>query len=562
MDLTWDKSQSRYNNFSIVEEDSETAVITEEISKERYKGNEEIRFVQVMEDVTHIDSEAFEACTSLETIQLPNSFKYIGKSVFKGCSSLQEIVLPEKLKDIQDELFADCISLQKVKLGPAVKYIRNSAFENCISLKAIEIPESVEKIQDSAFKNCRVLKAVTLNPGEGTLCLEKSLFEGCVALEEVKIGMGVNIQAIKERTFYKCSNLKDITIPCNSVSIIESEAFFGCTSLRIKKFQDGVTDICDNAFSGCESIEHVHLPHSTRRIGRGAFQNCKSIRSITFLNPDIEIEEKAFAGCISLETIKGLPTDENAVQGFIDRNVFFGCVALETPLKNEIHLAAEGKCWSSGYFPKDSHLWIKKKLDEKNRSRSIDDATFRKDYNGDTAFHCAVRGGAPQEYLNLLASGTDVNGRTHLDHFAETYANVEPDKLKEDELNFLKDMNSKLIYATKIGQGKYYINTFMQLLSSELFDPRSVPEFIEKLNKHFENRLFAVILILEITLPLLLIASYTFVTDMYYKGHFDSMKTSLMWVSFIYISIGYLIVREFLQFREGFTAYFTDFWNW
>lgn len=554
----------------------ETLVVKEDVEERKYKRNEAIRHVKIMEGVKHIQLSAFKGCISVKSVELPDSLSFFGASVFKGCTSLQSIDFPENVTCLSPELLSGCISLKEVTLSSRTKYIYDSAFENCSSLEKVEIPKTVVDIHDAVFKNCSSLKEVIIP--ENVSSFYSSVFEGCTSLKKVVFQTETRIDSINDRTFYQCSSLKECVLP-PSVSSIGQESFFECTSLTVLNIHEGVTEIGECAFSGCTLIEYICIPHSVSKIGARAFRSCKSLRSVTLLNPKIKIGKKAFAYCDALETVKGLSNVDTDIKSYISEKVFFGCESLETPLNNEIHIAAEGKCWPGYYYPLDSHKWIKHQIDDLNKKLSDkeDDATFITDYNGHTAFQCAVRGGAPDEYLIILAQGRDKTGRTHFDRFSEKYASIQADELTDDELAFCIAENSKLIAATPIGEGVRYLGSFEKLLGSSIFDPRTVPEFIEKLNRKFENRRFAFILMLDIIIPIIRAIVYSVLTYHWlHKVHslyilkenetnYVPLHPVWLWyvmVYTIYVTLIYLMFREYLQLKNGATAYITDVWNW
>lgn len=575
LDVSWEKIDSEHNidssrssvgdsTISMIE--LEDLRIVDNVGKNQYKGNDIIRYVEFEERVKVIDDRGFEGCTALEKIAFSSSLNKIGWKAFKGCLALKEIVIPKRVTEIQGELFADCTSLRKVLLSPYTTKIVWKAFENCKNLKDIEIPETVKDIGSSAFKNCESLKSIAIP--RNTLKFTSSIFEGCSSLETVNFNENTNIKTIHERSFYQCSALKKIKLP-SSITTIYKEAFYACTSITSISLHEGVTYIYDGAFAGCASLEKICIPSTTIKIGIGAFAGCTSLRKIILMNPNTVLAREAFAGCESLEVIRGLPSRsstvsiEKRIQRMLDQKVFVGCRALRTPLGNEIHLAAENKCWPGNKYPEGSHLWLKHKLDKLNKTReSKDDITFVKDYNGDTAFQCAVRGGAPNSYLELLSKGFDEKGKTHLDHFAEKYARKNAEDFTDEELTKLKDEISKLILSTKIGEGANYLRSFEELLSSPVFDPRTVPEFIEELNKRFETRAFSFIILLEIIFPILRIVAFSQISDVYFNEAGEKENANIIWFVLIYISIIYLIIRELLQIQQNFLLYLSDRWNY
>lgn len=533
----------------------------EDIKVRKYKGNDTLQVVKVGQGVKEIGLAAFEGCTSLEKITFSDSVEKIGSWAFNECTSLKEIIFPEKLTEIQKKVLHSCSSLTKVTLMSSTTSIKTYAFCNCTSLPDIILPESIKEIDKSAFANCKSLKKIKLPTN--LKCLGGSVFKGCISLENVTFNNGIKIENISSRAFYQCYALKEITLP-PSITEIKDEAFYECRSLSSIKIHEGTTMIGDYAFSGCTSIESIRIPRSVNKIGNGAFQKCTSLRSVTILNPDVQIGENAFYGCNSLEIVKGLLSSDDAIKGYMKRKVFKGCRSLETALGNDIHLVAEGKCWPDNNFPEGTDEWLERRLKKENISKRDDDATFIKDYNGDTAFQCAVRGGAPEEFLEILTKGFDKSGKTHLDHFADEYAKKNrEEEFADGELTSRREENSKLIAVTPIGEGDHYLDSFEELLSSPFFDPRTVPEFIEKLNEKFQKRRYVFILMLDIISPLLRAFAMSSISGVYFDEDNDKKERGhIAWFVVAYLSILYLTFREVLQAKNSFLRWVTDPWSW
>jgi len=75
-----------------------------------------------------------------------------------------------------------------------------------------------------------------------------------------------------------------VTIP-NSVTLIGSEAFSGCTGLMSVTIPNSVTTIGVGAFYGCTGLTSVTIPNSVTSIGYNTFSGCTSLTSIIALNP-------------------------------------------------------------------------------------------------------------------------------------------------------------------------------------------------------------------------------------------------------------------------------------
>ncbi|MBQ3606465.1 MAG: leucine-rich repeat domain-containing protein [Muribaculaceae bacterium] len=81
-----------------------------------------------------------------------------------------------------------------------------------------------------------------------------------------------------------------------SVTSIGSNAFYGCSSLKVISIPKSVTSIDASAFSGCSGLLSFSIPNSVTRIGASAFKGCSGLMSITIPNSVTSIGDDAFAG--------------------------------------------------------------------------------------------------------------------------------------------------------------------------------------------------------------------------------------------------------------------------
>lgn len=54
----------------------------------------------ILNNVTKIESHAFEGCTGLISIEIPNNVTKIGPSAFSYCHNLTSIVIPDSVTEI------------------------------------------------------------------------------------------------------------------------------------------------------------------------------------------------------------------------------------------------------------------------------------------------------------------------------------------------------------------------------------------------------------------------------------------------------------------------------
>ena len=91
----------------------------------------------------------------------------------------------------------------------------------------------------------------------------------------------------------------------DSITLIGSSAFRGCSSLTSVTIPDSVTTIGNSAFYDCSSLTSVTIPDSVTTIGEDAFYNCSSLTSVTIPDSVTSIGYAAFSGCSSLMEFNG-----------------------------------------------------------------------------------------------------------------------------------------------------------------------------------------------------------------------------------------------------------------
>ena len=117
-----------------------------------------------------------------------------------------------------------------------------------------------------------------------------------------KIKNNSNPLTYAHRLYLDGEEVKDLVIP-NSVTIIESSAFSGCTGLTSITIPNSVTSIERCAFEGCSGLANVTIPNSVTNIGKYAFSGCTNLTSVNIPNSINVIENYAFDRCKKLNAV-------------------------------------------------------------------------------------------------------------------------------------------------------------------------------------------------------------------------------------------------------------------
>ena len=239
-----------------------------------------IQKVKISNDITKIESSAFDSCSSLTSIEIPDGVTYIGSCAFARCKSLTNVKIPNSVEIIGHGAFLRCSSLTSIKMPDGVSCIDSSTFAYCESLTNIEIPESVWWIGYSAFEGCSSLRSIKLP--NGLEDIGYNAFMNCSSLTSIEIPNSVT--NIGDRAFWNCKALKNIKIP-NSVTSIGDSAFYNCSSLTSIELSNSLKGIGARTFNGCGSLKSVAIPNSVKYIHPTAFETCNPKVVIKTKNP-------------------------------------------------------------------------------------------------------------------------------------------------------------------------------------------------------------------------------------------------------------------------------------
>ncbi len=114
------------------------------------------------------------------------------------------------------------------------------------------------------------------------------------------VTMPNSITSIESYAFYWCYELESINLSSN-LTDIGNYAFHSCELISSITFPDSLTKIGTSAFWGCDGLSNVVIPNGT--IGQSAFNSCKGLLYVTVGDGVTSLGELAFSNCSKLETV-------------------------------------------------------------------------------------------------------------------------------------------------------------------------------------------------------------------------------------------------------------------
>ena len=302
------------------------------IGEGAFSGCKKINIIEIPNNVTTIGQYAFSHCENIESITIPKMVTSIDFGTFIGCRFLKDIYIPNSVKSIGEYAFRFCKNITTINIPEGVISIGNRAFEFCDNLVEATIPSSVTNMSEYAFHSSglQYLFIDSANPryssvNNRALCSNDTLLivignddltipEGITTIsrnsfqkvskdfsEISSVTLSESVTSLDSFAFYGCRNLEYINIPQN-VTNIGYAAFKGCINLKTVELPPNIETINIATFQNCSRLESIIIPESVRNIGDYAFENTR-IKSIVIPNSDIHIGDGCFWGCDSLESI-------------------------------------------------------------------------------------------------------------------------------------------------------------------------------------------------------------------------------------------------------------------
>ena len=274
-----------------------------EINDRAFSNCSSLANVTISGAITRIGISAFYN-NAFESIILPETVEVLDDSAFRQCANLKEITLPDALNTIGDAVFLKCSALYRVSLPDSVTSVGKSVFfyNNDITVEIrknsgavansllkqqgvhhVIIDADITAIGNNVFDSCYELSTVTygneaVNPGEYKLSpaiktIGSEAFKDNAMLRNLIVPD--TLEKIGEKAFYNAIqsmyNCKEVTVTFYFVNGTISENVLKSQNICYIFVGDGISVIGTEAFNNCKSLKTVSLPDTVSTIGDNVF---------------------------------------------------------------------------------------------------------------------------------------------------------------------------------------------------------------------------------------------------------------------------------------------------
>ena len=252
-----------------------------------------LRYLDLSE-ATILDNDGGYEYYTGNHVTAPNT---ISTHSFFQLNSLRTLILPENAVTIEGDAVSGCQNLQRVVLPQQLTTIGTRAFADCPKLREVlYMPETCTYIGSGAFQNTGL---ISIDISKGVTIIGSNAFYGCSSLSEVVFREG--LESIESSAFSGCSSLKEITFG-KGLKTIGSSAFYGSGVTKLV-LPTTLKKIEADAFRSCSQLREIDFAEGLTEIGSGAFQNCLQLRELHLPTSLRTIDGSAFRYCNSLSEI-------------------------------------------------------------------------------------------------------------------------------------------------------------------------------------------------------------------------------------------------------------------
>ena len=204
----------------------------------------------IPEGYTSIGISALSGCSGLTTVTIPSTLQTVGATAFDGCTKLTTVNFTENQSGtlkFMNKVFNGCTALERITLPVQTTsvYSDGNIFTGCTALKNITVSSNAKYVTDNgslyakndagtALTLCTYVHApaeLTIPDTVGNLpvtAIGPMVFQKNTTLTAVTIPASVT--TVDRLAFDTCSNLKTVTLLCETAPTLNSYAFTGLAS--------------------------------------------------------------------------------------------------------------------------------------------------------------------------------------------------------------------------------------------------------------------------------------------------------------------------------------------
>lgn len=250
-------------------------------------------------DLTQVGKDAFRACTGLTVVSLPPTVETIGEGAFRDCSHLLAPPFTSSLRRIASAAFQSCTSFTgTLTLPSTLSKVESYAFYDCSGLSALVLPNTLNDLGAFAFAAC---------PGIKSLTCPSLRFAPDNAFSAAQIAELILTDTLDARDFRRIrddfSSLQKVSLSACSISSYagtdgteSANATYSASTIPAYSFKNNVrltdvslpsslTGIDTQAFFGCSSLKSIAIPRFVTSIRTAAFARCSATFDVDAANP-------------------------------------------------------------------------------------------------------------------------------------------------------------------------------------------------------------------------------------------------------------------------------------
>ena len=247
-----------------------------------FQNCESLTAVTFGERLTEIGESAFSRCGKLGTPNFPASLIKIGNFAFSHCDGLSAVDFPASVTEIGDYAFSECAGITAAAFRGKIRSLGECAFAGT-SIAKIEIECDDLTTGYRVFEGAP-LKEVTIRGTVKTLMRIDDAFGSRVEIADIPLSIA---------NWFPKGKLKKVTLR-GSGAVPAGLFSFDDSPLASLTF-DGVTEIGHGAFNGCPLTE-IDFGDSLRIIQSYAFNGCTDLKNLIVPDSVETIDSYAFGG--------------------------------------------------------------------------------------------------------------------------------------------------------------------------------------------------------------------------------------------------------------------------